>query len=317
MLALALTPAGGALSQGAYDPTPGFISPDVRIAGIDVGGLTRAQARAKVVLGHVRPRQRRLQLEFRGRRLSIDPKVAGYRASVEPALAAAMAIGRNRPLTSVDIPIRERVDRAALRAVLDLRSPALEVPGRDATLALAARRPRVTPFRWGYRVDRSAAVDRLATALIRRRLPVYPLPSQRVAPAVTSIGPVVVVERDRFALTLYRGERRIREFRVAVGQSAYPTPVGSFRIIQKQRNPTWFPPSSPWARGLGPIPPGPGNPLGTRWMGTSAPAIGIHGTSAPWSLGTRASHGCIRMAIRDAEFLYDRVELGTRVLIVG
>ena len=60
---------------------------------------------------------------------------------------------------------------------------------------------------------------------------------------------------------------------------------------------------------------GPGNPLGTRWIGTSAPAIGIHGTPVPSSIGTRASHGCIRMYIPDVERLYRQVEIGTRVYI--
>ncbi len=75
------------------------------------------------------------------------------------------------------------------------------------------------------------------------------------------------------------------------------------------------PPNSSWAKGLGPIPPGPGNPLGTRWMGTSAPFVGIHGTPADSTIGTRASHGCIRMHIHDAEALYDQVVVGMPVHI--
>ena len=88
-------------------------------------------------------------------------------------------------------------------------------------------------------------------------------------------------------------------------------------MVQKQVDPTWLPPNSPWAKGLGPIPPGPGNPLGTRWIGTSAPAVGIHGTPADYSIGTAASHGCIRMHIPDVEKLYDQVEVGTEVDIVS
>ena len=76
-------------------------------------------------------------------------------------------------------------------------------------------------------------------------------------------------------------------------------------------------PSSPWAAGLGPIPPGPGNPLGTRWIGTSAPGIGIHGTHAPSTVGTAASHGCIRMYMSDVEWLFERVRVGTPVFFVA
>ena len=96
----------------------------------------------------------------------------------------------------------------------------------------------------------------------------------------------------------------------------YPTPTGSYRIVNKQSNPTWTPPpDSDWAKGLGPIPPGPGNPLGTRWMGTSAPYVGFHGTPASGTIGTRASHGCIRMRIPDAEALYEEVVVGMPVQI--
>ena len=86
-------------------------------------------------------------------------------------------------------------------------------------------------------------------------------------------------------------------------------------MIEKQKNPTWFPPDSPWAAGLGPVPPGVSNPLGTRWIGTSAPAIGMHGTPQSGSIGSRASHGCIRMYIHDAERLYELVDIGTPVYI--
>ncbi|MDX6647170.1 MAG: L,D-transpeptidase ErfK/SrfK [Miltoncostaeaceae bacterium] len=59
--------------------------------------------------------------------------------------------------------------------------------------------------------------------------------------------------------------------------------------------------------------PGPGNPLGTRWIGTSAPAVGIHGTPADYTIGSRASHGCIRMHIPDVEKLYEQVTVGMEV----
>ena len=85
-----------------------------------------------------------------------------------------------------------------------------------------------------------------------------------------------------------------------------------------QRDPWWIPPpDSDWARGKKPIPPGPGNPLGTRWMGTTAPLVGIHGTPDAASIGYSASHGCIRMRVPDAEALFNEVDIGTPVLIVA
>jgi lipoprotein-anchoring transpeptidase ErfK/SrfK len=83
-----------------------------------------------------------------------------------------------------------------------------------------------------------------------------------------------------------------------------------------QRNPWWRPPDSPWAKGLKPVPPGPGNPLGTRWMGLDASGVGMHGTPDAASIGYSASHGCIRMRIPDAEWLFDHVRIGTPVFII-
>jgi lipoprotein-anchoring transpeptidase ErfK/SrfK len=109
----------------------------------------------------------------------------------------------------------------------------------------------------------------------------------------------------------------VRAFAVATGQSIYPTPAGVWSIANKQRDPWWYPPTyDEWAKGLKPVPPGPGNPLGTRWMGLTAPGVGIHGTDADTSIGYSASHGCVRMHVPDAEWLFEHVSVGTPVVIL-
>lgn len=123
----------------------------------------------------------------------------------------------------------------------------------------------------------------------------------------------IVVTLSKFRLQLFRDGKVVKTYKVAVGAPGFATPTGSYVVVNKQVDPTWFPPDSPWAKGLGSIPPGPGNPLGTRWIGTSAPAVGIHGTYAASSIGTAASHGCIRMNIADVEELYDEVAVGMPV----
>jgi lipoprotein-anchoring transpeptidase ErfK/SrfK len=125
----------------------------------------------------------------------------------------------------------------------------------------------------------------------------------------------ITVDISTRTLVLERNGKKVKTYRVAVGTAEYPTPTGTYRIVTKQKNPTWNPPDSPWAEGLGPIPPGAGNPLGTRWIGTSAPAIGIHGTPADYSIGTAASHGCLRMHMPDVEELYEQVAVGMPVEI--
>lgn len=317
--AVALPALAAAQAPAPVPPAlpPGVISPGVYIAGVPVGGLTRAAAREAVLAQYVAPRRAKVALTFRGRTLGIDPVKAGYAADVDYALDGAMLFGRARPVPpeGANVPLRQRVDRKRLRAVLALRATKHDVPAKDASLGFKGATPVVSKPRVGIAIDLRKAATTVEQAILARDQPSYPLPSKRVRPAVTSVGPAIIIERSAYRLTLWRAGKR-RTFGIAVGQAAYPTPAGTFHIVTKQRNPTWFPPDSPWAAGLGPVPPGVSNPLGTRWMGTSAPAIGIHGTPISGSIGTAASHGCIRMYIGEAEYLYDQIEVGTPVRIV-
>jgi lipoprotein-anchoring transpeptidase ErfK/SrfK len=126
----------------------------------------------------------------------------------------------------------------------------------------------------------------------------------------------IVVNLGQRKLRLIRNGRVVVTYPIAIGQPAYPTPTGDYEINDKQVDPAWYPPDSPWAAELKTIPPGPGNPLGTRWIGTTAPAVGIHGTYAEYTVGTAASHGCMRMKIKDVEALYEQVALGMEVRIL-
>jgi lipoprotein-anchoring transpeptidase ErfK/SrfK len=146
------------------------------------------------------------------------------------------------------------------------------------------------------------------------------LPFKRVAPSVTeeTLGHTIVVRTSMNKLTLFDGLEFVKEYGVATGTPGYPTPHGHFTIINKRYNPTWVNPAPDgWGRGLPTsIGPGPGNPLGTRALDLDAPGIRIHGTYADYSIGTAASHGCIRMHIPESEELFEMVEVGTTVIIV-
>lgn len=113
---------------------------------------------------------------------------------------------------------------------------------------------------------------------------------------------------DRKMVLLEDGKVK-RVYDIAVGATATPTPTGQFAIKNRIENPNWLGPK-------GIVPPGPSNPLGTRWMGLGYRGYGIHGTNAPKSIGKAASHGCIRMRIRDVEELFNLVEAGDPVEIL-
>jgi L,D-transpeptidase ErfK/SrfK len=123
----------------------------------------------------------------------------------------------------------------------------------------------------------------------------------------------IVVKLHLFKVFVFRDGKRVFSAPIAIGSSAHPTPTGSFNVISKIENPTWVPPNSPWAAGLEAVPPGLSNPLGTRWIGTSAPAIGFHMTPMDWSVGHAASHGCMRMHRADVEKMYELIDVGETV----
>jgi len=128
---------------------------------------------------------------------------------------------------------------------------------------------------------------------------------------------VITIDKSSFRLRLFKDLKLRKSYGVAVGQPAYPTPSGLFRIQSKQVNPVWSVPNSPWAGELqGTTVEGgsAANPLKARWMGI-VNGVGIHGTGEDASIGTRASHGCIRMHVWDVKDLYERVPIGTPVLL--
>jgi lipoprotein-anchoring transpeptidase ErfK/SrfK len=126
----------------------------------------------------------------------------------------------------------------------------------------------------------------------------------------------LVVDRSSFTLSLYKNLKLEKRYTVAIGAEGFDTPTGEYAIQDKQVDPVWNVPDSAWAGDLAgqSIPPGPDNPLKARWMGIFDGA-GIHGTSDTASLGSAASHGCVRMSVPDVIDLYDRVDVGTPIYI--
>ncbi len=126
----------------------------------------------------------------------------------------------------------------------------------------------------------------------------------------------IYIYLDEFALYLISADDKVlKKYSIACGSPYYPTPAGEFIVKEKVYYPAWYPPDSPWARGQKPVPPGPGNPLGTRWVGLNGDSVGIHGTPSDWSIGSASSHGCIRMHIPEVEELFELVDIGIPVHI--
>ena len=312
-LAVLLVVAGISVAAAPAADGPGRqIARGVRVGDVVLTGLTTQPALERVRGQLAQP----LRFSVGERGWQMPAARFGVSADVDGAVRAALGA---RPGTAIPLRIRpswEAIERtvAELAARYDRPARDAELTGLDAQLRPVFARPVA-----GRRLDRPAAAVAIREALAAGTRDGIRLPFVRTAPRVTvrGFGPVIVIRRGSNTLTLFDGPKRVRVFRVATGQASYPTPLGRFEIVDKQYNPWWYPPPSDWAEGLKPIPPGPYNPLGTRWMGLSSWGVGIHGTPSPASIGYSASHGCIRMYVPEAEWLFEQVRLATTVFIVS
>ena len=282
----------------------------VTIGGVPVGGLTPAEASAAVLDWFSTP----LPLAYGPLSFAADPATLAA-----PNLSKALERARAAPpFQNVQLIVVVRPGK--VRQYVSTLARRIDRKPVDSHLVLRNLKPFLTKDVPGRALERQHAQRAIETALEDNLRDTIALRAKAVRAKVTRKtydAPVIVIHRGLNRLFLYHGVHAWRTFEVATGQSAYPTPLGRFDIVVMWRNPWWYPPDSPWAKGQKPIPPGPGNPLGTRWMGLSAPGVGIHGTPDPASIGYSVSHGCIRMRISEAEWLFNHVVVGTTVFIVS
>jgi lipoprotein-anchoring transpeptidase ErfK/SrfK len=291
-------------------PPPGVVPAGVTLAGVQIGGLDPTAA-GQAVLDSF---NRTVTLRFERTTIEVAPSLFSMTVPIDSAVARALTVP---PGTS--LALRATIDRSLVRAFAAKLAARFNRQAVSSRLLLRNVRPFVTKSLAGRTIDQAGIVRDLADELVHATRTPIAVRAKLTQPTVTekTIGPVIVIERGSNMLTLYDGAHVVRRFGVATGQAVYPTPLGKFQIVVMWRNPWWYPPASPWAAGEKPVPPGPGNPLGTRWMGLSAPGVGIHGTPDDGSIGYSLSHGCIRMHIPDAEWLFNRVKIGTPVYIVS
>lgn len=290
--------------------TPGVIPDGITIQGVPVGGMNAADATAAVQAAFDEP----LQFAYKKRQWWATPDRLGARPYIAGAVQRALT---SAPGSAVDLVVT--IKGSKLDDYVAYLNRNFARAAKDSTLRLVNYRPRISEPRDGFDIKEPAMKAAIVRALKSGERGPLSLEGTVLRAKVTEkgFGPVIVIRRESKKLFLYRGEKLWRLFSVGVGMPEYPTPLGNFEIVVKQKDPWWYPPTdSEWAADAKPIPPGPGNPLGTRWMGLSAPLIGIHGTPDSASIGYSASHGCIRMLVPQAEWLFERVEFGTPVFIV-
>ena len=311
-----LTPAAVAA------PAPATLPEGATIAGIEVGGLGPYRARAEL-RRVLEPRyERPIEVRIHGRRTKLATERLGQRVRygqmVEEAFAQASEGGR------VLVRLRRTIgSRRLTAAVSDVSRPFFR-SARNARVRFGIRRVARIPGRSGRSVDAARLRRELLSELreprgarwVRGHLLIVK-PAIRRAELRSVYPTYVSVSRSGRTVRLFKRLRVVRRYTVAVGAAGYDTPAGMHRVLSKQVNPTWYVPNRPWAGSLAGrrIPPGdPRNPLKARFIALGG-GVGFHGTADLASIGQAASHGCIRMRVPDVISLYNRVPVGTPVLI--
>ena len=327
---------GTALAASWYDGTHRHeLLPGVTVADVEAGGRPAAEVvRAlddqlppvaatalRIVAG---PENAQVTLAQLGLRSDGAEVVARARADADRMGLAKRVWHRllNKPVDRhYDVSLK--VDRRAVEREVARLADAVKLEPVDARIDTSSGMVSILPAKEGRALDVAAATEQLYDAAARVANGVSDVvevapPVSVLEPQVKGFDDVILVRTAENKLYHYEGGVLAKTYTVATGTSRYPTPRGSFSVVLKRRNPTWVNPDpGGWGKSLpARIGPGPRNPLGTRAMNLDAPGIRIHGTSNVASLGTNASHGCIRMAMSDVEELFDKVDQGTPVSII-
>jgi lipoprotein-anchoring transpeptidase ErfK/SrfK len=326
----------GAIGAYAYDTSQkDRIADEVTIAGVDVGGMEASEARRAVRRQLLAPLRHSLRVGFEGESWRLPGRKLKVRADLDRAVEEALAESRDGGLPGrlvryvsgggVDRSVQAEVTYSQPAVNRFVRHVAEEIDreAQDATVEASGASLDVVPARWGRKLRDDLLTRQLNAAVLNARAP------HRLVARVHSTKPEVTgdevaaeypsyltLDRASYTLRLWQHLKLAKTYTVAVGQEGLETPEGLYAIQEKQVNPSWHVPNSAWAGDLAGqvIPPGPEDPIKARWLGIYEGA-GIHGTEETWSLGSAASHGCVRMSIPDVEELYDLVEVGTPIYI--
>jgi lipoprotein-anchoring transpeptidase ErfK/SrfK len=313
------------------------IAKGISVGGVDVGGLKEAAARAKLRSAVLEPLNRPVVAHYHGKHYTLTPAQARVGVDIDGSIAQAIARSRSGNILARtarnlrgqsiddDIDLHIAYNHKAIRRMVKRISGSIDRPARDATLNLDKGIVNPTPSATGLAVRAAKLRSQLKRSLLSvKGARDVKVQTKLVEPKVTSkqladkYPAVVIVQRGAFKLSLYKHLKLAKTYGIAVGRVGLETPAGLYHVQNKAVNPAWTMPNSSWVApgDRGKVIPGgsPENPLKARWLGIYAGA-GIHGTDDTGSIGSAASHGCIRMRIPDVEELYDQVPVNAPVYI--
>ena len=328
----------GAAAVYAFDRSGrGTIPKGVHVAGVDVGGLSGAQARTRLRRVYLARLREPIVVHHASRTFVLTAQRSRVGADITGMVDRALAEARDgnvftrtwRRLTggtvNADIPGNATYDRSSVSWLVGRIAGAVDRAPQDASVQLSASGPTVVHSRDGLAVYARKLRREIAHAIVDPNAShVLVARTHHVVPKVTDdeldqqYATLLIVDRGDFVLRLYKDLELVKTYPIAVGMIGLETPAGLYHIENKQVDPSWNVPNSSWAGKLAGkvIPPGPDDPLKARWLGIFAGA-GIHGIdpSEYGTIGHAASHGCVRMRIPDVIDLYPRVPVGAPIYI--
>ena len=330
-----LVGGGGAAAFALDRARADELAQGVRIAGIDVGGMTTDEAES-VLQRRIVPRAGRPIVVVDGtRRYLLTAAQAHLHVDIAGMVGTAHERSRSGSFVSrvyreatggrVETRVRLRIvySQAAIEAFVARAARSVDRPAQSAKVVPSPTSLTTVRSRNGRAVYRRGLVRVLENRLLHprwRRIVAMPIrvvrPEVSTAQLAAKYPAFILIDRSAFTLRLFRHLRFYKAYRIAVGRQGLETPAGEYEINDREINPSWHVPNSPWAGSLAGqvIPPGPDDPIKARWLGFYNGA-GIHGTDELSSLGTAASHGCIRMSIPDVEELFPLVPLHTPIYV--
>ena len=328
---------GGAVAAYAYDGAQkDQLAEGVTINGIDVSGMSREQASQAVTNRVLAPQRKPVEVTFQKKDYKLPADELKIRADVDTAVDRAFEESREGSLPgrvirevtggSVDasIPVEVTYSKKAVNKFVREVADKVNVEPVDASVAAGPDSLSVVKAENGHKL-RDNLLEKQLTGLLdsgkgSRNIAAkvnVTKPEVTTAEVAEKYPTYLTLDRSTYQLKLWKNLELEKTYTVAVGQVGLDTPAGSYSIQDKQVDPAWHVPMSDWAGDMaGQVVPGgvPENPLKARWMGIFDGA-GIHGTDDEGSLGSAASHGCVRMAVSDVIDLYDRVDVGTPIYI--
>ena len=317
---LVLVVAGG-VALFAFDVAgPDTVADDVRVGTVAVGGMERDEAAALIRRRLAATTGEKVAVMFRDTHFVLRPEVAKSRVDVDATLDAALAADAGETVAP-----RMTFARAGLQSFAARLAKRVDRPAREGDIEWHDGKIDRTRARAGLAVNQATLVDRLARVMAatgaerRVEVPVRVTgrPERTFEDLAKRYPTVIAVDRDAKQLRLYKQLKLEKKYKIAVGKAGTETTAGRYKIVEKTVDPPWHAPNKAWAGELAgqTIPPGdPRNPLEARWMGFHD-GQGIHGTADLASLGSAASHGCIRMSVPAVKQLFREVKVGTPVFL--